>query len=53
MWYLPTGPPRDAAVFEDAVKQITRYLGTQSWKGVSVLTTALESLEEPEFTDPA
>ena len=31
------GTPRDAAVFEDVVKQVTSYLASQGWKGVSKL----------------
>ena len=42
----------DAAVFEEVVKKITRYLGTQPWKEVSVLIRAIEQLEEPAIPKP-
>ena len=46
------GTPRDAAVFEDVVKQVTSYLASQGWKGVSKLRKALESLEDPSLEEP-
>ena len=46
------GTPRDAAVFEDVVKQVTNYLASQGWKGVSKLRKALESLEDPALVEP-
>ena len=46
------GTPRDAAVFEDVVKQVTSYLASQGWKGVSKLRKALESLEDPNLEEP-
>ena len=46
------GTPQDAAVFEDVVKQVTSYLASQGWKGVSKLRKALESLEDPTLVEP-
>ena len=46
------GSARDAAVFTEVMKKITRYLGTQPWKEVSVLIRAIEQLEEPEIRKP-
>ena len=46
------GTPKDAAVFEEVVKKLARHLGQQPWKEVSVLVTALQTLEEPVFVRP-
>ena len=46
------GTPKDAAVFEEVVKKLARWLGQQPWKEVSVLVTALHTLEAPVFTRP-
>ena len=46
------GTPQDAAVFEDVVKQVTNYLASQGWKGVSKLRKALESLKDPVLVEP-
>ena len=46
------GMARDAAVYEETKREITRYLGTQAWKDVSALTKALEWMEAPESAKP-
>ena len=47
-----TGTADAAAVFEDVVKKLNRHLGQQPWKEVSVLSTALASLEPPVYVEP-
>ena len=47
-----SGTTDAAAVYEDVVKKLNRHLGQQPWKEVSVLSTALASLEPPVFTEP-
>ena len=46
------GTPQDAANYEDVVKQVTKYLGSQNYKGVAKLRKALESLEKPVLVAP-
>ena len=46
------GTPQDAATYEDVVKQVTKYLGSQNYKGVAKLRKALETLTKPELVEP-
>ena len=38
---------KDVAAFEDTKTSITLYVGTQSWRGLAVAATALETMTEP------
>ena len=46
------GTAKDAAAFEDTKTSIARYVGTQSWRGSAVASTALEMMCEPAWTMP-
>ena len=47
-----TGSAKDAAQFEEVKLKLSRYVGTQSWKGAHVVAQAMELLEEPVFIKP-
>ena len=46
------GTAKDAAAFEETKTSIARYVGTQSWRGSAVASTALEMMCEPNWTLP-
>jgi len=47
------GTAKDAAAFDETKTSIARHVGTQSWRGSAVASTALETLTEPAWTMPA
>ena len=46
------GTARDAAVYEEVLKHLKRYLGTQPWREIDQLTKAIASLEAPAYVKP-
>jgi len=46
------GTLKDAAAFEDTKTSIARYVGTKSWAGSAMASTALETMTEPTLTMP-
>ena len=53
--YFTTGSAKDAAQFEEVKLKLSRYVGTQSWKGAHVAAQAMElvEVEEPVFVKSA
>ena len=47
-----SGTPESAATYEKSLEQLTNYLRTQPWKGVSVLTQAIERMENLVLPEP-
>ena len=47
-----SGTPESAATYEKSLERLTNYLGTQPWKGVSVLTQAIERMENLVLPEP-
>ena len=50
--YFTPGSTKDAAQFQDTVNKLSRCVGTQSWKKVSVLSKAVGDLVAPVYTGP-
>ena len=46
------GTAKDAAAFEGTKTSISRYVGTQSWRGSAVAATALETMTELNWKMP-